>query len=80
VSAGFYGVDRPTAYELHPTPDALLMQCRHCIRYSLGYCVRRGGARPTWHERLYLRLGDGCRFRLEFDCRNCQMNLYSTED
>ena len=80
VSAGFYGVDRPTAYELHPTPDALLMQCRHCIRYSLGYCVRRGGARPTWHEPLYLRLGDGRRFRLEFDCRNCQMNLYSTED
>jgi putative protease len=80
VSAGFYGVDRPTAYELHPTPDALLMQCRHCIRYSLGYCVRRGGAHPTWHEPLYLRLGDGRRFRLEFDCRNCQMNLYSTED
>ncbi len=26
----------------------LLMQCRHCIRYSLGYCVKRGGQKPTW--------------------------------
>lgn len=53
----------------------LLMQCRHCIRYSLGYCVKNGGRRPDWHEPLYLRLGDGRRFRLDFDCRNCQMNV-----
>lgn len=53
----------------------LLMQCRHCIRYSLGYCVKRGGRKPEWREPLTLRLADGRRFRLEFDCRNCQMNL-----
>ena len=75
VAADFYGVAAPTAYELHPTADAVLMQCRHCLRYTLGYCVRHGGRRPTWHEPLYLRLGDGRRFRLEFDCRNCQMNV-----
>ena len=73
----FYGVDEPTAYELHPTADAVLMQCRHCLRYSLGYCVKHGGRRPQWKEPLYLRLGDGRRFRLEFDCRNCQMNVYA---
>lgn len=53
----------------------LLMQCRHCIRYSLGYCVKNGGKRPSWREPLYLRLGDGRRFRLEFDCKLCQMNV-----
>ena len=57
--------------------ESLIMQCRHCIRYSLGYCVKRGGQRPTWKEPLYLRLGDGKRFRLEFACNECQMNVYS---
>ena len=53
----------------------MLMQCRHCIRFSLGYCVRRGGRQPRWHEPLFLRLGDGRRFRLEFDCAECQMKV-----
>ena len=53
----------------------LLMQCRHCIRYSLGYCVKRGGQKPTWREPLFLELPDKRRFRLEFDCKNCQMNV-----
>lgn len=78
LSCRLYGVSTPTAYELHPLPDAVLMQCRHCLRYSLGRCVRHGGLRPEWHEPLFLRLGDGRRFRLEFDCKNCQMNVYAT--
>lgn len=77
-SARFYGVDQPTAYELQPTPDAMLMQCRYCLRHALGYCVQKGGRRPTWREPLFLRLGDGRRFRLEFDCRHCQMNVYAS--
>jgi len=52
-----------------------LMQCRHCLRYSLGYCPKHGGRRAPWREPLYLRLGDGRRFRLEFDCQHCQMNV-----
>ena len=76
-AAHFYGTGELTAYELQPTPDAMLMQCRHCLRYSLGACVKHGGHRPAWREPLYLRLGDGRRFRLEFDCSNCQMNVYA---
>lgn len=56
-----------------------LMQCRHCLRYSLGSCVKHGGRKPEWKEPLCLRLGDGRRFRLEFDCKTCQMNLYAEE-
>lgn len=59
--------------------SVLVMQCRHCLRYSLGYCVKRGGKQPTWKEPLYLRLGDGRRFRLEFKCDECQMNIYAGE-
>ena len=65
------------AFEVKPTSYPLIMQCRHCIRYSLGYCVKRGGERPTWSEPLTLILGDGRRFRLEFKCSECQMNIYA---
>lgn len=55
----------------------LLMQCRHCIKFSLGYCVKHGGRRPAWKEPLSLRLENGIEFRLEFDCQTCQMNVLS---
>ena len=54
-----------------------LMECRHCLRFSLGYCVKHGGVPAPWHEPLYLRLGDGRLFRLQFDCKQCQMNVYA---
>lgn len=67
------------AYELSPTSRPLIMQCRHCLRYALGYCVRHGGRKPQWREPLYLRLGDGRRFELKFQCDECQMNIYAEE-
>ena len=76
LSQQFYGAKALSAYELKGG-DGPIMQCRHCIRYALGYCVKHGGQRPTWHEPLSLVLGDGRRFRLEFDCKHCQMNVYS---
>ena len=77
ISQKFYGTDSLTAYELKGG-EGPLMQCRHCIRYSLGYCVKHGGKRPQWREPLSLVLGDGRRFRLEFDCKQCQMNVFAT--
>ena len=78
LARDFYGAQALTAYELKGG-DGPIMQCRHCIRYILGYCVKHGGQRPTWKEPLSLVLGDGRRFRLEFDCKNCQMNVYTSE-
>ena len=74
----FYGAKALTAFELKGG-DGPIMQGRHCIRYSLGYCVKHGGQRPTWREPLSLVLGDGRRFRLEFDCQHCQMNVYAED-
>ena len=65
------------AFELAPPTKPLIMQCRHCLRYELGFCVKRGGQHPTWKEPLTLRLGDGRRFTLDFDCTACQMNIYA---
>ena len=75
-----HGLKSPVrAFELTGGDGGPIMQCRHCIRYSLGYCVRRGGERPTWKEPLTLVLGDGRRFRLEFYCAECQMNVYAED-
>ena len=71
-----------TAWQPRPgdrQSEPLLMQCRHCIRYSLGYCMKRGGQKPTWREPLFLQLGDGRKFRLEFACNECQMNVYAVK-
>lgn len=66
------------ALEVQPREkENIVMQCRHCLRYSMGFCVKHGGQKPTWREPLSLRLGDGRRFRLEFKCDECQMNIYS---
>lgn len=67
----------PDAPELKMTEKQLLMQCRHCLRYSLGHCTKRGGSKPSWREPLHLRLTDGRRFRLQFDCNECKMNIYA---
>lgn len=83
LSQHFYCKKEKSAVELMTSSEirALevpIMQCRHCIRYSLGYCIKNGGKHPYWHEPLSLILGDGRRFRIEFDCKHCQMNLYAT--
>lgn len=81
VARDFYarqGLDvaRP-AFEVEEPEESVVMQCRYCLRYELGRCVRRGGKQPTWREPLTLRLGDGRSFRLDFRCDECQMNLVS---
>ncbi|MBR2114534.1 MAG: U32 family peptidase [Prevotella sp.] len=76
LAADFYGTKDTTAYELHGG-DGPVMQCRYCLRYAMGHCVKHGGLKPTYKYPLYLRLADGRRFRLEFDCKHCQMNVYA---
>ena len=76
LSRDFYNADAVTAYELQGG-EGPVMQCRHCLRYAMGYCVKHGGKSPQWKEPLSLRLGDGRLFRLMFDCKNCQMNVFA---
>lgn len=65
------------AYELGASRRSMIMQCRYCLRYALGHCVKYGGRPATWREPLSLRLSDGRMFPLEFDCKHCQMNVYA---
>ena len=54
-----------------------LRQCRFCLRHALGYCVNKGGRKPQWKEPLFLRLPDGRKFQLQFNCKRCEMYLLS---
>ncbi|WP_307759288.1 DUF3656 domain-containing protein [uncultured Mediterranea sp.] len=64
------------AYEKQPADGAVLMLCRHCLRYSLGWCPVHQKGRSPYREPYSLASADGRRFRLEFDCKNCQMKIY----
>ena len=72
----------------------LIMTCRYCIRYELGMCkkmkyeersnrtaegLRLARPRMKNEGELFLRLADGRRFRLHFDCKQCQMLVYATK-
>lgn len=63
------------AYEQAPVRGALLMTCRHCLRYMLGGCPSRQGRRLPFREPYTLVSADGRRFRLAFDCARCEMNV-----
>ena len=63
------------AYEKEAVTGVPLMYCKHCLRYSLGWCPTRGGSRSPYREPYFLVASDGRRFRLEFDCKHCQMKV-----
>lgn len=50
-----------------------LMTCRHCLRHALDACPRRTG-RPAGP--LFLRMPDGRRLALRFDCQACLMTVW----
>ena len=60
-----------------------LMTTKYCLRYELGCCQQgkntdkpQVAIKPS--NKLFLRNNDH-RFRLEFDCRNCQMLIYKED-
>lgn len=63
------------AYEKQAPDNATLMFCRHCLRYSMGWCPTYQRVRSPYREPYYLVSNDGKRFRLEFDCKRCQMKV-----
>lgn len=79
--------DIQPAYEVkRPASPAVLMTCRHCIRYALGLCLQHKNqdgqtvapaAIPPQglKEPLQLRLPDGRTFTLRFDCKRCEMSV-----
>ena len=80
-AATFYqkhGVEKiAPAFEVEHPEGAALMFCKHCLRYSMGWCPVHHKVKSPYREPYYLVSGDGKKFRLQFDCKNCQMKVYS---
>ena len=66
--------DIEPAFEQEPVSRATIMFCKHCIKYSLGWCSKSGVPSP-YKEPFYLVSSDGRRFSLSFDCRQCIMKV-----
>lgn len=68
------------AYELAGTGarQTPIMTCKYCIRHALGHCMKKENNNgDSWKSPLYLSLPNGKRFRLDFDCKKCQMKIYA---
>lgn len=72
-----HGVDKmDAAYEKQPPQEPVpLMFCRHCLRYSMGWCPTYQKKRSPFREPYYLVGTDGKRFRLFFNCKQCEMQV-----
>ena len=66
--------DLQPAFELEGKEGATVMFCKHCIKHSLGWCTKNG-KRPPFKEPFYIVSGDGRKFRLAFDCKECVMRV-----
>ncbi len=71
-----HGVERIVApLEWAPTTSgARVMQAAYCLRRELGECLKE---RTRLKGDLYLETA-GHRYRLEFDCKRCEMSLIDT--
>ena len=63
------------AFEKEHCDEVELMRTKHCIRYALGLCKKENPKSQI--KELYLQNGND-RFRLEFDCRNCEMIIFNS--
>ena len=66
--------DVQPAFEIDCKEGGALMFCKHCLKHSLGWCTKSGKPSP-YKEPFYIVSGDGRRFRLSFDCKECVMRV-----
>lgn len=74
---------RQKAFEITHPHNVPVMFCEHCIRREMGMCLRNKDGKDSsqrdraTHDDLFLRMSDGKEFRLEFDCKKCEMRVVS---
>jgi len=52
-----------------------VMQMKYCIKHQLGYCTKYGGEKNIKDD-LFLIDEDGRQFKLNFDCKKCEMEVW----
>ncbi len=63
------------AFELQDNHrEKILMTTKHCIKYQYNMCPKLQQPQQKWEEPLFIR-NHHRTFRLEFDCRACEMKI-----
>lgn len=62
-------------FEAKAESNVPLMYCKYCIKHAMGWCPK-DGYKATFKEPLFIQNGDE-KFRLEFDCKKCEMMIYN---
>lgn len=71
VEKAEFGVEKTQDYSGKP-----LMTTKYCLRYELGQCLVRHQVAGDYRSELFLE-NNGRRLALKFDCKNCQMQIFS---
>ncbi len=60
--------------KLEEKSGRVVMTTKHCIRLEQGICKKQGQASSLDEAPLFIR-DEGYRYKLEFDCKECQMKI-----
>jgi len=73
-----YGVEEvEPGFEVKAQEGIPLMLCKHCIKFTMGWCPKKG-YKATFKEPLLLKNNDQF-YELTFDCKKCEMLISKTE-
>lgn len=70
---------QPAFEREQPAGETVVMFCKHCLRYKMGWCPVYQKGRSPYREPYYLVSGDGRKFCLKFDCKLCEMQVIKEE-
>jgi len=65
--------DIQPGFEVKAEEDVPLMFCKHCIKYTMGWCPKEG-YKATFKEPLFLKNNNQL-YELTFDCKICEMRI-----
>lgn len=65
-------------FEVKAQEGVPLMYCKHCIKYTMGWCPKEG-YKASFKEPLYLRNKEQV-YELCFDCKACEMSIRKAEN
>lgn len=71
--------DCAPAFEAEAPEEAIVMTCKHCIRYTLGECPQQMQKAHHNHPTPWYLQHHHFLFQLEFDCAACEMIVRTTK-
>ncbi|MCH5235720.1 MAG: U32 family peptidase [Muribaculaceae bacterium] len=73
-SHGVKKIEKALEVKSYINKGDVVMTTRHCVLRELGLCKKEKGNSEKFRYPLYLKYDKG-KFRLDFDCKNCEMKV-----